>query len=392
MKLAQTADEKEFRARAREWLRAHVPKEKRPNTTGPEARAYDTAWQRAQYDGGWAGVAWPKESGGLGLSLTHQLIWHEEYALAGAPPPGVMFIALNHGGPTLILRGTEEQKRKHLTKILRGEEVWCQGFSEPGAGSDLAGIQCRGVIDDDHLVVNGSKIWTSVAHTADMQELIVRTDPLASRHGGMTWVICDMTYEGITVTPLKAITEDLYLCQVFYDDVRIPLSNVVGGLNNGWSVAMSTLSLERGVAMIPHQMEMLSKLEQLVELAKLRIGPDGFRKAIDHEDIASRLAQYRAECAANRAMTYMSASRGLRQEAPGSEGVMVALHHAELVQKIKALALDILGPEYLDYVDGIGWPREYLDSLKYTIAGGTSEIRRNIIAERVLGLPRSKVS
>jgi alkylation response protein AidB-like acyl-CoA dehydrogenase len=391
MELAQTADEADFRARARAWLRSNVPRGRRPTVTGPASRAYDTAWQRMQYEGGWAGISWPRDAGGLGLSLTHQVIWHEEYALAEAPPPGCMFIALNHGGPTLILRGNDEQRKKHLSRILKGEDVWCQGFSEPGAGSDLAAIQTRGVIDGGCLIVNGSKIWTTVGHIADKQELLVRTDPTAGRHGGMTWVICDMRAPGITVRPLKMISEDMNLNQVFYDNVRIPLENVVGEVNDGWSVAMSTLSLERGVALVPYQMEMATRLERLIDLSRHRVGPDGVRTAFEHDDIALRLAKCRAEAAATRAMIYLGASRGLRQSVPGSEGAMSALQHAELTQRIQALALEIIGPEYLDYYGDFGvWSHDYLESFKHTVAGGTSEIRRNIIAERVLGMPRDR--
>lgn len=392
MELAQTEDEKEFRARARDWLRSNVPEKPRPTQTGPASKVYDTTWQRKQYDAGWAGVSWPKESGGLGLSLTHQMIWHEEYVRAKAPPPGAMFMALNHAGPTLIVRGNEAQKQRYLPSILKGEEVWCQGFSEPGAGSDLAGLQTRAVIDRDHLVVNGSKIWTSIAHIADQQELLVRTDPSLGRHGGMSWVVCDMKLPGITVRPIRAIYDDHSLNQVFYDNVRIPLENVVGGINNGWSVAMSTLSIERGVAMIPHQMDVAMKLEAIIESAKTRIGPDGVRKAIEHEDIAAKLAYLRAEVAANRAMTYMAVSRGLRQSTPGPEGAINALHYGELTQRIKAIALEILGTDYLDYGGELySWGRQYLDSFQHTISGGTAEIRRGIIAERVLGLPRAIV-
>ena len=388
MDLTYSAEEREFRERARDWLQANVPREKRP-PPGPQARAFDLAWQRQQFDGGWAGVSWPASAQGLGLSLIHQLIWHEEYARADAPPPGSLFIALNHAGPTLMLRGTAAQQAFHLPKILRGEVVWCQGFSEPGAGSDLAGVSTRGVVDGDHLVVNGQKIWTSYGHVADYQELLVRTGPPGGRHAGLTWVIGDMHLPGITIVPLRTMTGDQYFCQVFYDNVRIPLSNVVSAVDDGWSVAMSTLSVERGTAMIPHQMELANKVEHLFALARELPAPGGHGCAFDDGQLRARLVTARAEVAALRAMTYASISRGQRQPVPGPEGAMVALYCCELLKRVETLAMDMLGPVALEYEGATRpWLWGYLDSYKYTIAGGTSEIRRNIIGERVLGLPR----
>jgi len=388
MEYGFSAEDRAFRDEVRTWLRANIPSEKRPGE-GAAMRAFDTAWQRRQFDAGWGGIAWPTEYGGRGLSLMHQLIWHEEYAHAGAPPPGCMFVALNHGGPTLMARGSAEQQGFHIPRILSGDAVWCQGFSEPGAGSDLAGIRMRGVVDGDHLVVNGSKIWSSYADVADWQELLVRTDPDLPRHQGLAWVICDMTLPGISVRPIRTMAGVTTFSEVFYDDVRIPLSDVVGGLTEGWSVAMSTLSFERGTAMIPHQVELQRTIEELIALARALTGPDGTGRAIDDDEIAVRLATVRAEVAAMRAMTYASISRAQRSPVPGPEGAMISLYFAELFQRVHALALDILGAGSIERAGAAtGWIYRYLDGFKHSIAGGTTEIRRNIVGERVLGLPR----
>jgi alkylation response protein AidB-like acyl-CoA dehydrogenase len=386
--LTFSPEDRLFREQVRDWLDDNVPREPRPRD-GAAMRAFDTAWQRRQHDAGWAGIAWPREYGGRGLSLVQQMIWQEEYARAGAPLPGSMFVALNHGGPTLIVRGSEHQKREHLPRILRGESVWCQGFSEPGAGSDLASLRARAVIDGDHLVVNGQKIWTSYADQADFQELLVRTDPAMPRHKGITWVICDMKLPGITVRRIPSMAGYTPFCEVFYDNVRIPLANVVGAIDDGWNVAMSTLSFERGTALICYQVELEQTVEKLVHLARETTGPDGVRKAFAHDDIACRLGQLRAEVAALRSMTYVTISRAQRQDVPGPESTMPAVYFGELLNRAHRLALDILGPVGLARGGVAGsWPFYYLDVFKQVIAGGTSEIRRNIIGERVLGLPR----
>jgi alkylation response protein AidB-like acyl-CoA dehydrogenase len=388
MDLQFTAEENAFREEVRTWLEENVPRGRKPES-GPELREFDTAWQRKQYDGGWAGIAWPLEYGGRGFNLIRQLIWHEEYARAHAPNARSMFVALHHGGPTIIARGSEEQKAYHLPRILKGEAVWCQGFSEPGAGSDLAGIKTRGHIDGDHLVINGDKIWTSFAQFAQFQELVVRTDPAAQRHKGITWVICDMSLPGITINPITTLSGAKHFNQVFYDNVRIPLANVVGRINDGWSVAMATLSFERGTAMIEHQMELAHKVEELIALAKEATGFDG-RPAIKDEAVAARLGTLRSEVAALRAMTYMAISRAAREPVPGPEGNMVALYFGELIKAVHQMYIELLGPRALERpTDGSkDNVKDYLETYRWTIAGGTSEIRRNVIGERVLGLPK----
>lgn len=393
MNLDLTAEERAFREEARTWLRDHLPTEERP-PEGPEMRAFDLAWQRTLYDGGWAGINWPTEFGGRGLTDIQQMIWYEEFAKADPPftlNNSCTFVGNQHGGPTLIVNGDEEQKATYLPRILRGEDVWCQGFSEPGAGSDLAGLSTKAEIDGDHLVVNGQKTWTSYAHVADVQELLVRTDPTAPKHKGITWVICDMRTPGIEIREIRTMSHVTDFCEVFYDDVRIPLANVVGGLDNGWRTAMSTLGFERGTAFMADQVELAATVERLIEEARTRVGPDGRRPAIADEELARRLATARAEVAALRAMTITGISRNARTGVPGPEGSIVRLFHGELHQRVYQLALDVIGADALRLtpVDGEGvWTGPYLQSFAYTIGGGTTDIQRNIVGERVLGLPR----
>lgn len=388
MKIIETAAETEFRQEVREWLQTHVPREKRA-PEGPGMRAFDMAWQKTQYEGGWAGISWPKEYGGRGLPLVEQMIWHEEYSRAGAPSSATMFVALSHAGPTLINEGSEEQKAYHLPRILKGEVTWCQGFSEPGAGSDLGGLKTRAEVDGDDLVVNGSKIWTTYAPGATFQELLVRSDPTLGKHKGISWVICPMDTKGLEVRPIKAMSGITHFAQCFYDDVRIPLSNVVGGLHNGWSVAMTTLGFERGTASIAHQIELSRTVEKLVEIARRIDAPDGRRKAIADDAIAGELATLRAEVAALRSMTALSISRNMRSAIPGPEGNLVALQFGELIRRVMAFGLQLLGPYGLERHNEFGeWPMEYMECFKWAIGGGTTEIRRNAIGERLLGLPR----
>jgi alkylation response protein AidB-like acyl-CoA dehydrogenase len=324
-----------------------------------------------------------------------QLIWFEEYARAGAPENSTLFVGLNHAGPTLVACGTDEQKAYHLPRILRGDVVWCQGFSEPNAGSDLASLQTRAVIDGDELVVTGQKIWTSFGHVAEFQELLVRTDPEAPRHKGITWVICRMDSPGIEIRPITTLTGESDFCEVFYDEVRVPLANVVGKLNDGWRVAMATLSFERGTAFLSEQVRLARKVGELVALAQSVPGPRGGaraqKRAIDDDEIARRLATARAEVDAMRAMTYRSVSLAARTGVPGAEASIIRLFFSELIQRIDVLAMDVLGPAavagWSESPTG-RWTESYLTGLSQTIGGGTKDIQRNIIGDRFLGLPR----
>ena len=390
MRIVETREQALFRAEVRDWLADNVPRETRP-PDGLAQRDFDCAWQRRQYDAGWAGISWPADYGGRGLPLVEQLIWHEEYARAAAPPSGAMFIGLSHGGPTLIVRGSDEQKARYLPQILMGNEVWCQGFSEPGAGSDLASLRTSAEIDGDHLVVNGSKIWTTYGIFADQQELLLRTSRDKPRHKGISWVICDMKSPGIDIRPIKAMSGYTHFCQVFYDNVRLPLTNVVGEIDGGWSVAMATLGFERGTANIAHQIELARTMDRLVEMAATVPGPGGSGTALNDPAIAADLARLKADTAALQAMTAMAISRSMRDSVPGPEGNLVALQFGELVRRVHGFAYTLLGPEALERDGRYGdLVHEYLDAFKWGIGGGTLEIRRNTIGERLLGLPKAR--
>ncbi len=391
MEIRFSPAEEAFRAEARAWLAANVPRERAARTDLQARRAFDLAWQRRLFAAGWAGISWPKEYGGRGASPGEQLVFLEETTRARAPYVGVNFVGTLHAGPTLIACGSEEQKAFHLPRILGGEVVWCQGFSEPNAGSDLASLQTRAVIDGDHLVVNGQKIWTSYGNIAEFQELLVRTNPAEPRHRGITWVICPMDSPGIDVRPITTLTGDHDFCEVFYDNVRVPLANVVGQINDGWRVAMATLSFERGTAFLSEQVRLARRIEELATMARTVPGPRGERRAIDDDEIARRLARASAEVDAMRAMTYRSISLAVRTGMPGAEASMIRLFFSELVQRIDVLAMDILGAAAVSAREGepaARWATSYLTGLSQTIGGGTKDIQRNIIGDRVLGLPR----
>jgi alkylation response protein AidB-like acyl-CoA dehydrogenase len=384
MDLDFTQEDKQFRAEARDWLNDNVPAGRRPHG-GDAMREFDRHWQKTQFDAGWAGVSWSKEYGGMGLDLTRQLIWYEEYARASAPDNHLCFVGLNHAGPTIISHGDEAQKRAHLHRILSGDTIWCQGFSEPNAGSDLASLRTRAEIDGDHLVVTGTKIWTSHGHLSDMQELLVRTDPAAPKHRGITWLICDLRTPGIELRPIEIMTapNHTHFVQCFYDEARIPLANVVGTVNDGWSVAMSTLGFERGTAQIKDQIRYAFLVEEMIARARKRFGA----VALKTDEIGARLAQLRADMAAARAMTYMVVARA-QAGRHGSESSLMRAMVGDVQQRARRLALDIIGPDALENPEDDDWVYFYLRSYSQTIAAGTSQIQRNIIGERVLGLPR----
>jgi alkylation response protein AidB-like acyl-CoA dehydrogenase len=376
-----------FRDEVRTWLQANIPREKRPSE--PRAlRAYDMGWQKLLYDGGWAGIGWPVQYGGREMSLEERFVWYEEYGRLGAPKPGAAFIGISHAAPTLITKGSEAQKQAHLPPILRGEHVWCQGFSEPGAGSDLAGLATRGEVVGDEIIVNGSKIWTSYAHIADFQELLIRTGKGEKRQDGITWVICDMRSPGIEARPIKTMSGEMHFCQVFYDNVRIPLSNVVGKLDDGWKVAMATLSFERGTGFIIAQIELERDVDELRDFAENTVDCRG-RALIRNEEFFARLAQLRAEVRALHAMSNAMLADVSRNGTPGSEASIIRLFSSELNQRIFRLGLDMI-EEQLPAPGGKAahFALGYLNSFRHTIAGGTAQIQRNLIAERHLNLPK----
>jgi alkylation response protein AidB-like acyl-CoA dehydrogenase len=404
MDITFTPEEERFRAEARAWLAEHAPTSEPPEHDLAARRAFDLAWQRTLFDAGYAGISWPKEYGGRGASLMEQLIWYEEFARSGAHDPSTLFVGLNHGGPTLIARGNEEQKAFHLPKILRGEVIWCQGFSEPGAGSDLAGLSTRAVIDGDELVVSGQKIWTSFAQIAEYQELLVRTDPDAPKHKGITWVICPMNLPGIEIREIQTMAGGTDFCEVFYDEVRIPRANVVGKLNDGWNVAMSTLSFERGTAFLSEQVRLSRLVDLLIDVARRTPAGDAApaaASALADDEIARRLALLRAEVEALRSMTYRSVSRTARTGVPSAEASLIRLFFSELQQRVFGLAMEVLGREILAWdaqgsparvsprhTGAASWVSHWLTAFSATIAAGSKDIQRNIIGDRILGLPR----
>ena len=390
MDLTFTEEQNRFRDNVREWLHTHKPKEERPRN-GQAVRDFDLAWQQKQYKGGWAGISWPEEYGGCGLPLIQQLIWHEEYAKADAPYVGSCYVGLNHAGPTLIMKANGEQRAHYLPSILRGESIWCQGFSEPGSGSDLASLKMRADIDGDDLVVNGQKIWTSFAQISDFQELLVRTDNSGVKHHGITWVIADLKLPGIEIRPIETMANDFHFCEVFYTDVRIPLANVVGEINDGWRVAQSTLSFERGTGIVGVQVEIGRNLEQIIKMAS-EIHDHTGKPLHKNDEFARRFAVARAEVNAMKAMTYSMISRIEANTFNGPEASLIRVYSMELYKRVAKLATEIFGPRIaMANAKSIKkWAHLYLESFKQTIGGGTSEIQRNIIGERLLELPREK--
>ena len=292
-------------------------------------------------------MAWPQQFGGLGLSPLQQLVWIEECVRAQAPGMGCFTIALGHAGPTIIECGTPEQQERYLSPILAGNEPWCQGFSEPESGSDLASLRTSAVIDGDDLVISGQKVWTSFAEVADFQELLVRTDPEAPRHQGISWLILDMHAPGVDVRPIRAIDGRAEFAEVLYDQVRVPLSNVVGGLNNGWAVAMTTLGFERGTGYLPNRLRLLNEVDDLIEEARQR-------GCLNDDRLSAELATLRAEAAAVRSLGYEGMTAGLD---PDLVATVNQVFYAEVAKRAYRTALDVLGADAIGNRVGRGLPR-----------------------------------
>ena len=388
MDLRYTEAEQAFRADLRGWLAEAVPAlpPKPPRDDWPARRAYDTAWQRMLFDAGYAGINWPTEFGGRGATPTEHLIYLEESERAKAPYVGVNFVGLLHGGPTLIAEGNPEQQQAHLPRILRGEEVWCQGFSEPNAGSDLAALRCRAERDGDDYVINGQKIWTSHAEVADFCELLVRTDPTAPKHKGISWLIVPMDTPGIEIRPLRTIVGSTEFSEVFFDDVRVPVTNRVGTENDGWRVTMVTLSFERGTAFVSDVVNSMVMLHDIAEHARKSGAWDdpGLRREIGHLS---------AELDGLWALIKQGVSEATRTGVPGPGASVFKLRYSEVRLRVGDLAMKLLGRGGLAMTDLDGpnsgfLVEDWLNSRSYTIAAGTSQIQRNIVAERILGLPK----
>jgi alkylation response protein AidB-like acyl-CoA dehydrogenase len=394
MDLNLNAEEREFRDELRVWLEANVPKDWAEWREKPleESFSYLRAWQRKLHEGRWAAVSWPKEYGGRSATLMQQAIFWEEMARVEAPS---MANALGLGliGPTIIAFGTEAQKKRFIPKILSAEEIWCQGFSEPNAGSDLASLQTEARLEGDHYVVNGQKVWTSYGWVADWCELVVRTDPSVPKHKGLTVLLVDMKSPGVEVRPLRQMTGESEFNELFFRDVRVPAENVLGKVNDGWNVAISTLMFERGSYGARLHLLFKRNIDRLIDLSRTfqRNGQPACRDAL----VRQKLAQCYAEIEIMRLNQLRAFSRITSTGVPGPEGSIQKIFWSELNQRLQQIAQEIFGPfgqlvaGDSRAVDNGIWSYGYLRTRGNTIEAGTSEVQRNIIGHFVLGLPRS---
>lgn len=384
MDFCYPAEVERFRTELRDWLSDNLTDElvKARRSSGRDDAAFEMlrAWNQTMADAGWAAVSWPREYGGRGATVLEQLVYTEETTRARAPLP-LNVIGLNNIAPAIMQYGTEAQKQRLLPRMMRADDIWCQGMSEPDAGSDLAALRTRAVRDGDDFVVTGQKIWTSLGHRADWCQLYVRTDPDAPKHKGISCLIVDMTLPGIEARPLVTLGGDADFAEVFFHDVRVPADALLGPLNAGWQVATTTLSHERaGAARLYAEMQV--RLEELVDdLAAAGTG------ALDDPVTLRRLGELAVRIKYLEVLCQRSISATLHG---GSE--LVALGSASLAktvwgeigQDLAALAFDVLGSRD----DGLAWANYRLTSRSLTIAGGTTQINKNITAQRVLGLPR----
>jgi alkylation response protein AidB-like acyl-CoA dehydrogenase len=397
MDLTLTPAEEKYRDECQAWLDAHVPREWhdsafRESLTPASEIAFLKSWQHTLYDGGWVGLTWPQAYGGRGATLMEQVIFNQEMARAKAPPL-INVLGIIIAGPTIMVHGTEEQKRRYLPKILNAEEIWCQGFSEPNSGSDLASLTTRARLDGDEFVINGQKIWNSYGHMAQQCLVLVRTEPSLPKHKGITALIVDMQSAGVTVKPLRQITGDAEFNEVFFDNVRVPRTNLLGEINDGWNVAITILMFERLNTASLLEIQTKIALDELIDTARrtLRNG----RPATEDPLIRQKLAQIYTDVEILRLSAYRSITRFQRGQRPGPEGSIDKLFWSETAQRLFEVAMEILGPQgqlvksSKGAVDNGYWSYQFLRSRADTIAGGTSEILRNIIGERVLGLPKS---
>jgi alkylation response protein AidB-like acyl-CoA dehydrogenase len=377
MDLTFSDSELAFRDELRAWIAANHPG---AEPAGEEASwAWRVEWQRALAGGEWAAVQWPREFGGRGATLVESAIFNEELARARVPyPANVLGLVL--GGPTLMVHGTPEQQERHLPPIVTAEEIWCQGFSEPDAGSDLAALKTRAVRDGGgDWVVTGQKVWTSFAHHAKWCMLVARTDPDAPKHKGLTYFLMDMEQDAIQVRPLRQLTGAAEFNELFIEEARIPHENVVGGVGNGWAVALTTLMNERAGLAFGLQVALRVLLDELTEVAAAR-------GLLDDASVAERLGDLHLRTEILRLTAYRGLTAQMKYGQPGPEGSLTKWMWSETNQRATELAVELLGPEAL--TDGSRWAFELLRARGNSIEGGTTEILKNIVAERVLGLPR----
>ncbi len=392
-----TPEQESFRNDVRAWVRQNLPKEWTSRAmTGPdvprvEAYKFLREWQKKLFDAGFIGLTWPKEYGGRGLTFLEEFILHEEMALAKAPPVlNILGIAM--AGPTIIAYGTEEQKKRYLAKILSCEEIWCQGYSEPNAGSDLAALQCRAIRDGNDFMVTGQKVWTSIAQAADWMMLLARTDPDAPKHKGITYFLLDMHSPGVSVRPLRQLTGDAEFNEVFLENVRVPAENVLGGISNGWQVGITTLMYERLALGFGLQVRLRIALDALVGLAQ-RTKKNGDVAAKD-PIMRQKLAQLWIDTETFKYTGARAITKLLKGEMPGAEASTGKIWWCETHQRLQDIAMELQGPYHqllagTDWaVDRGLWQYTFLRSRANSVEGGTTEIQKNIIGERVLGLPK----
>jgi alkylation response protein AidB-like acyl-CoA dehydrogenase len=379
--LRDTPEEAAFRAELRAWLETNLPEERRGGRGGAQRfdDSFGREWSKLLYEGGYAGLTWPKEYGGAGAPYSFQAIFYEEMARANAPGH-VGVIGLGMAGPTIMAHGSEEQKQAHLSKILSAEEIWCQGFSEPDAGSDLAAARTRAERRGDVYVVNGQKVWSSFAHIADFCILVTQSDPDAPRYQNLTYLIVDMHAPGVEVRPLRQITGEAEFNEIFFSDVEVPVSGRLGDEGQGWQVAMTTLLHERGTLGFALTASLEASVNKLLEVARERVnGDEGTRERIATEWIELQALRY---------TNYRSLGTLQRTGIPGPEGSAIKLRWSEQNQRLTKLGRELLGPDGI--LDDGWWHHQQLRSRGNTIEAGTSEVLRNIVAERVLGLPRMR--
>jgi len=394
MDFVDKPEEGTFRKEVRQFIETEAPKAAK-GVSGEEALIANwdenQAWFKKLADKGWIAPAWPVEYGGAGLTTMQQFVLNEELALHRVPRPMHLIIGLGMAGPTIIVHGTEEQRKAYLPGIIAGKDIWCQGYSEPEAGSDLASLQTRAVRDGDDYVINGQKIWTSLAHMAKNMILLARTDPDAPKHKGITYFIMDMKSPGINVRPLMNMAGSHEFNEVFLDNVRVPKENIIGEENRGWYAAMTTLDFERSA--IGSAIGMKQTVESIIEYARehdsdhtsaLKVNPMIRYELTDRllEVEIARMFSYRVVTLQNRGLI------------PNYEASMMKLYNTELNQRIARTSLRMLGMYgQLDRGSELA-PNKgrncytFLRSVAYTIEGGTSEVQRNIVAQRGLGLPR----
>ena len=378
MDLTLSPQEEAFRGELRAWLEANHPG---PEPEGDEAGfVFRRDWQRKLADAGWAGVSWPEEYGGRGATLVEQAIFNEETVRARTPALANV-LGLVMGGPVIIAHGTDEQRRRYLNPILTGEEIWCQGFSEPDSGSDLASLKTRAVKSNGEWSITGQKVWTTLAHRSKWCMLLARTDQDAPKHKGLTFFLMDVEQEGVQVRPLVQITKEPEFNELFMQDARVPYENVVGGVGNGWAVAITTLMHERAGLAFGLQVQLKIALAELMDLVR--------EYGLEEDPVTrQRVGQLYIESEALRLNAYRGLTQIMKTGVPGPEGSLPKWQWSDINQSLTEAALDIRGPE-APLLDS-EWTFRFLRARANSIEGGTTEVLKNIIAERVLGLPRMR--